>query len=194
MPERADEAAPTPSAEPAASPPRPSGRARPQPTGRGRPDLKRLIATNPRLLVVIGLLGAGIVFVMLGWYGAAHTNIITEQIPYLISGGLLGLGLIIVAGIMAASASNDREIERLRREIARLAASGGFGAESNGSARFDGATALTSNGHHVFSVPGGRSYHEPGCPILEGKDGVRELQPAAAVGAGLAPCKLCAND
>jgi hypothetical protein len=148
-------------------------------------DLKSIVRTNARLLIVLGLLAAGVVFVMLGWYGAANTNIITEQIPYLISGGLLGLGLIIVAGIMAASASSEREMVRLRADIARMASAS---PATNGTAE-----TYSSNGHHVFAVTGGRSYHEPGCPILEGKD-VRELQPAAAAGAGLAPCKLCAVD
>lgn len=150
--------------------------------------LRSFIQAYGSALVPLGLLAAGVVFVMLGWYGAAHTNILTEQIPYLISGGLLGLGLIIVAGIMAVGARSDRETSALRTEIAKLAAT------ANANSAPMGPAAFATNGHHVFTVRGGRSYHEPGCPILEGKEGVRELQPAAAVGAGLAPCKLCATD
>ncbi len=173
--------APPSSPEPAASTAR-NARARP------RIDLKAL-GSNWRLVTTLGLLGCGVVFVMLGWYGAANTNIITEQVPYLISGGLLGLGLIIVAGIMAASAASDREVAELRREIARIASSAGG---TNGSVATSPHVAM--NGSRVFTLPGGRSYHEPGCPILEGKDGIEELQPATAAGAGLAPCKLCAAD
>src|SRR5438128_2494785 len=71
---------------------------------RARIDWRAFVRTNARALVALGFFIAGIVLVLLGWYGAAYTNILTEQIPYLISGGLLGLGLIIVAGIMASSA------------------------------------------------------------------------------------------
>lgn len=139
---------------------------------------------NSRALTVFGLLAAGVIIIMLGWYGSAHTNIITEQIPYLISGGLLGLGLIILAGILAASASAGRENEELRREITRA-----LQQAPRATAAFATAAA---NGHAVFLVPGGRSYHEAGCPILEGKDGVSEVQPAQAL--AFAPCKLCAAD
>lgn len=137
-----------------------------------------------RLLVAIGLLGAGIVLVTLGWYGAAHTNILTEQIPYLISGGLLGLGLIIVAGIVASSAAIERDNRALREDIANALAAMGRTASA----------AAASGDDRAFSVPGGRSYHLAGCPILEGKNGVRETTRVRAAAAGLAQCKLCGPD
>lgn len=37
----------------------------------------------------------GIVLILIGWWGASGTALMAEQTPYLISGGLLGLGLII---------------------------------------------------------------------------------------------------
>jgi hypothetical protein len=46
----------------------------------------------------------------------------------------------------------------------------------------------------VYVVPGGKSYHVPGCPILEGKEGVKELEPAGAVRSGYVACKLCGPD
>jgi hypothetical protein len=53
-----------------------------------------------RTLLVVGsvLLPLGAVFVLLGWYGASHTTRVWEEIPYLISGGLLGLVLSIAGG------------------------------------------------------------------------------------------------
>jgi hypothetical protein len=49
------------------------------------------------LLIVGGILApVGIVVVVIGWYGAAHTAYEFEQLPYVISGGLLGLGLILI--------------------------------------------------------------------------------------------------
>jgi len=47
---------------------------------------------------------AGFVLMFLGWYGAAHTARQIEQIPYLISGGFIGLGLVFVGGLILASA------------------------------------------------------------------------------------------
>jgi hypothetical protein len=157
---------------------------------RGRFDWRAFARDNTRMLATLALLGAGVVFVILGWYGAAHTNILTEQIPYLISGGLLGMGLIIVAGVMVAGASQERSNDELRREIARAFAAMGSRAPDPGVR----ADTFSSNGHHVFVVPGGRSYHVAGCPILEGKEGVKELQPAQASASGYAACKLCSGD
>src|ERR1043166_7294420 len=80
-------------------------------------SFNRFLSANWRALSVIVLLALGVVFVMLGWYGAAHTNIFSEQIPYLISGGLLGVALIVVAGFLASSASLERANEQLRRDF-----------------------------------------------------------------------------
>ncbi len=59
-----------------------------------------------RMLLLPGAfcLLAGFVLMFLGWYGAAHTARQIEQIPYLISGGFIGLGLVFVGGLILASA------------------------------------------------------------------------------------------
>src|SRR5947207_9433659 len=41
----------------------------------------------------------GIALIILGWYGAAHKALVIQQFPYLLSGGLLGLGLMITGGL-----------------------------------------------------------------------------------------------
>ncbi|MCA1833414.1 MAG: hypothetical protein ABR548_10970 [Actinomycetota bacterium] len=149
----------------------------------GSSRVGEILRREQRLVSAIILLAAGIAFILLGWYGAANTNILTEQIPYLISGGLLGLGLIIVSGIMASSAGLERDNRALRDEIVRaLAATGRTVTAGN----------TTSTGSEVFSVPGGHSYHVAGCPILEGKEGVQPVTRADA--SGLAACKLCGPD
>ena len=50
------------------------------------------------------LLPLGLALIVLGWYGAAHTPYLFEQVPYLISGGLLGLGLAVVGGFVIGGA------------------------------------------------------------------------------------------
>src|SRR5438105_3565060 len=157
---------------------------------RRRIDWRAFLRENARLLITFALLAAGVVFVILGWYGAAHTNILTEQIPYLISGGLLGLGLIVVAGVMAAGVAQERSTDELRREVARAFAAISSGIPDRGVS----PEAFSTNGHNVFVVPGGRSYHRPGCPILEGKEGVKDLQLAQAAASGYAACKLCGTE
>ena len=50
------------------------------------------------LLLKIGLLlpVVGLVLVLIAWYRASDTPYVADQIPMLISGGLLGLGLAVI--------------------------------------------------------------------------------------------------
>lgn len=53
---------------------------------------------NDRWLLVAGgiALALGFVAMILGWYGAAQSTLEFEQTPYVISGGLLGVGLVVL--------------------------------------------------------------------------------------------------
>jgi hypothetical protein len=73
-----------------------------------------------RLLLLPGLvalvLGFGVM--LLGWWGAARTHREIEQIPYLISGGLIGLGLVIVGALLVASAMWMTVLQRHEADLA----------------------------------------------------------------------------
>jgi hypothetical protein len=58
--------------------------------------------TNEQRLLTVGLvlMPVGVLLVLIGWYGASGTRDLSEQIPYLLSGGLLGLGLTIVGAAL----------------------------------------------------------------------------------------------
>jgi hypothetical protein len=43
-----------------------------------------------------GLCGAGVLLVFLGWNGAASVDRVEAQFPYLISGGIAGLSLVVI--------------------------------------------------------------------------------------------------
>jgi hypothetical protein len=47
-----------------------------------------------------GLILAGIVLVVIGWVGTSRSVLVAGQIPYVVSGGLLGLGLIFLGGFL----------------------------------------------------------------------------------------------
>jgi hypothetical protein len=71
---------------------------------------------------------AGFVFMFLGWYGASRTPRAIEQMPYLISGGFIGLGMVFVGGLLLASAFwmgmlqkfSEEADERLERRLGEL--------------------------------------------------------------------------
>jgi hypothetical protein len=70
-----------------------------------------------KIMQILGMLaiGFGFVCILLGWYGAAHSPYQYEEIPYVISGGLLGVGLIIGGGILVLCAWSLRGVEESRR-------------------------------------------------------------------------------
>jgi len=55
-----------------------------------------------RWLFALGgaLVIAGFVVVLIGWAGASRTVLVAGQIPYLISGGMIGLGLVFLGGFL----------------------------------------------------------------------------------------------
>lgn len=86
-------------------------------------------------LLVAGalLLPIGIIVIVVGWYGAAHTFHTYEQNDYLISGGLLGLGLVFTGGflyfgywmtrqIRTSTAANQQMLNALGRIETQLGA------------------------------------------------------------------------
>jgi hypothetical protein len=70
-----------------------------------------------KIMQLLGMLtiGFGFVCILLGWYGASHSPYLYQEIPYLISGGLLGVALVVGGGTMVRSAWNLRQVEEDRR-------------------------------------------------------------------------------
>ncbi|MBV8297350.1 MAG: hypothetical protein JO085_10970 [Acidimicrobiia bacterium] len=71
---------------------------------------------------------AGLVLVIIGWVGTSRTVLVAGQIPYVVSGGLLGLGLIFLGGFLyfghwLALLVRDSRAQRDEGELARMAMS-----------------------------------------------------------------------
>jgi len=70
-----------------------------------------------------GLMVAGGVALLLGWIGARDGLLETQQIPYVISGGLWGIFLLGSGGTLWLSADTRdewRKLDRLEERIAHL--------------------------------------------------------------------------
>jgi len=65
----------------------------------------------------------GFAAIVLGWVGASHTARQIEQIPYLISGGLLGVALVVLGGLLLSATFWVAVVRKLQQEAdARAAA------------------------------------------------------------------------
>jgi hypothetical protein len=155
--------------------------------------IRRFSLPMERWLMVMGgaLMVAGLGAIVLGWYGAAHTPYGFEQLPYLISGGLLGLALAVLGGLLYFAYWLTRQLQESRQQsdataaalagIAELLAGG-----SNGS-RPRGGNGAAAKGEFVATATG-TMLHRPDCAVVTGKSGLRTV---SADDPGLQPCKLC---
>lgn len=168
---------------------------------RMRAGRARLRIGENTLLVIGGIIGPlGLIAVLLGWWGAAHTPNLFEQIPYLVSGGLFGLGLVFLGGFCYFAHWLTTSIRESRQQSAaildalvRLEAT----MDRNNRTVLD--VALSSTPAPPVSVEGpaaveglvaterGTMAHRPDCVVVAGKEALR----AVSADDGLKPCKLC---
>jgi hypothetical protein len=149
-----------------------------------------------------GLLGiayciAGFVLIFLGWNGTASHNSEPAQIPYIVSGGIAGLGLVVVGAalIVAHSLRTDRVELRAAIEDLRAAIERGVTAPAVGAEDAVVAAAVPAGGGDVETVVAGSdSYHRPECSVVAGQAEAVTMSRADAIDAGLAPCRVCKPD
>ncbi len=139
------------------------------------------------------LMPFGVVLVLLGWYGAAHTTRVFEQIPYMISGGLLGIVCMIAGGFcyfgffLARMLATSREmLDALLRMEERFES---VGLSSDGGAAARGARLPLVS---LVATKNGTMYHRPECPTIAGR-ARSELRTVRATD-GLAPCRMCVTE
>jgi len=78
-------------------------------------DRRRSRMRNGLGLIGTMLMTAGIAAILFAWWGVAHTGYTFEQIPYVVSGGMLGLGLIGVGGFLYFGSWLTKLIEEQRQ-------------------------------------------------------------------------------
>lgn len=63
---------------------------------------------------------AGAIVLLLGWIGVSSTGYVSEQLPYIVSGGLFGVFLLAVGGMLWLSADLRDEWREMRAIRLRL--------------------------------------------------------------------------
>lgn len=146
-----------------------------------------------RLLALIGaaLVGIGIPLIILGWWGAAHTPYVFEQIPYMISGGLLGTALTTLGGLFYFAYWLTRQVHETRRQsdqteavYRRIEAM----LSSNGHGTAVAATSSSVATGEFVTTARGSMFHRPDCVVVKGRS---DLQRVSGDEKGLKPCKIC---
>lgn len=171
---------------------------------RGAGKSRGSVAQIERAAVIGGglLLTLGLVFIFLGWYGAAHTPRLFEQIPYAVSGGIFGGALVVIGGFLYfgywltrivhdGRRQTDQltsAIGRLENQLASLAASA---ATSNGHTSHtstSGAASRSRSGSTLVATATGTMIHRPDCPVVANRDGLIAVKGDTSA---YKPCKIC---
>ena len=129
----------------------------------------------------------GLFLIFLGWNGAASYDRVQAQIPYLISGGIAGLALVVIGAAMlitygarADRAALQATLEELRETLEHSTGAGVAGAVDTAAVPADAGV-----------LAGSDSYHRPDCALTVGQSGLTAMSAAAAQERGLEPCRIC---
>jgi uncharacterized integral membrane protein len=133
----------------------------------------------------VGAIGVGFLLIFLAWNSASELDYTHGQIPYLISGGVGGLALVIVGSIMLAVQNARRDRAALQRELAKLSAT--LDKVSRGSWG-QSAVEMSVDG---LVVAGASSFHLATCRLVQNRDDAERLPRAEAEERGLSPCRIC---
>src|SRR5881275_2142827 len=141
----------------------------------GEPDsaaLWRWLWASIRPYLGYVLIAVGGLLLLAGYLGVSREVIVARQIPYLVSGGLIGLAAITLGGRLLL-------IEDLRRDSGRLDRLEKAVQELHQVLLYRPDTPSptndakpSSNGARqvkLMVLPGGESFHRPDCPVVGDK-------------------------
>ena len=124
---------------------------------------------------------AGLALIWAGWNGAATYNDIRKQFPYLISGGIAGLALVVIGvGLMVIQSQRADRVQ-LEANLVELRLI---------LERMTGVAATDGSADAGLVVAGPNAYHRSDCKLVAGRD-LRTMTPDQASAAGLEPCRVC---
>jgi hypothetical protein len=174
---------------------------RPDVVGTEEPDASvfwRWVWDSVRPVLGYVLVAIGLLALLLGWYGVSGESLVAKQLPYLASGGLLGVALVVLGArfmLMQELRRDSRRLDHLETMVNELHAALLARPDAPGRSlrefSVDPETAGNGNGGSYYVLPGGQSFHLVDCPMLEGKDRASKIRPQTAARRGLAPCPLC---
>jgi hypothetical protein len=136
------------------------------------------------------LMPLGIVVIALGWYGTAHSHYDYDQRTYLISGGILGLGLTFLGGFLyfgawlAKVAADQRDSARQLADTLLVLAD--LVSRQPGGSGLD--AALADPGAVPVFAGDGTTVHRRDCALIAHRDDLRVLTGNEI---DATPCRVC---
>jgi hypothetical protein len=146
-----------------------------------------------RWLLWIGgvLLPLGVLLVILGWVGASQTVFVFEQIPYVVSGGLLGLALVFAGGFVYFAYWQTvivRELRTERREVVSVLHQIQASLEQQVGVMTGTGPATDELVGTFVATPTGTMFHRRTCPVVARREDITDVDPRRTE---LLPCGIC---
>lgn len=134
----------------------------------------------------VGLCLLGFLVMFFGWNGAASHDYVPAQFPYLISGGAVGLGIVVVGAALVVVQNQRADRARIEAVLERLAVAG----ERQGSATGGNGHGATG-GIGGYVVAGASSYHRVDCSLPDAREEAHLVPLEDVRGSTLEPCRVC---
>lgn len=151
--------------------------------------------TSVRPYVGWALAVAGGIALFVGWFGVSGESLTAKQLPYLVSAGLTGIALFILAGVFLATDDVRRQFARiaeLERKVDDLYAL--FVAELGTESTSEATSRPPAPRGALLALPSGSSYHAPDCALVAGKAEAAPVTSDVVSARGLRPCRVCEPD
>lgn len=137
--------------------------------------------------VPVVIVVAGFLLIGLGWNGAAGLDYTQGQIPYVISGGLAGVGLIVFGSASMVARSTRRDSLRQAEQL-KLLSEAVINPQHRSTSNGVGSKTPSQAG---LVITGASAFHLPTCRLVGGVSDFGEMSRDEAEAAGLKACRVC---
>lgn len=144
--------------------------------------------------MAVALIIGGFAIIFGAWNGAAALDQLAAQFPYLVSGGMVGLGFVISGCALwivqtARQLSAQRAVDMQRLDLAMAGVAGVLVGPSSDERPLPADQSRA--GHTSLVVAGASSFHESSCHLVSHREDLTAIPRSEATSAGLAPCRIC---
>jgi hypothetical protein len=147
-----------------------------------------------------GLMPFGVLVICLGWYGSAHAHYEYDQNTYLISGGVLGVGIVLLGGFiyfgawLARMAADQRrtatQLTDAMLALADVVVIHGRAADRSTSGGYpaSGDYGTTADDSELVRAGDNATVHRRSCPLIAARS---DLHPYVDTGGAITTCRVC---
>jgi hypothetical protein len=153
----------------------------------------RWVSTSIRHYLGWILVAVGALAIILGYIGVANEALVAKQLPYIISGGILGLALVGFGSYYLVTEelrSDSGRLDRLERMVTELH-SVLLSRPDAPDAPVMASSAATSTDIELVALRDSERFHRSDCRMVAGKPDVVAVTAAAIRSQKLQPCGLC---